>query len=278
MDGSAWRSLTKPRVRIGDVGFDSVTIEEAVVRITQMARLTDRPRQVCTANLDHLYLAAKDTEFRGVYAAADLVVADGAPIVWLSRMTRGIDALPSRVAGSDLFWEIARASAHEGLRMFLLGGRPGAAARAARVAEERYRGARVVGTYCPPAPTFDSLEEQGRIASIVRAARPDVLLVALGAPKQEKWIARYKDALRVPVSIGVGGSFEMAAGICKRAPVWMQRVGMEWLYRFAQEPTRLFDRYFRHDLPFFAYLAARAAASVVRRPGLPPVQGATHGR
>ena len=255
MDDARTSPLRPVRVRIDQVAFDKVTMRETVERIIAMARKKDRTRYVCTGNLDHLVLIEKDPDFAKAYENADLVVADGAPIVWLSRLVA--TALPERVAGSDLFWQLAKASSETGLRLFFLGGAPGAAAKAADMAERRYPGAKIVGTYCPPFDTFDTDVEQARIKRVVRSSEPDVLLVAFGAPKQEKWIVANKDALGVPVSIGVGGSFEMAAGIKKRAPKWVQNVGMEWLYRFAQEPTRLFNRYFVNDLPYLARAAVR---------------------
>ena len=252
------------RVCVDDLNFDKVTMKEAVRRIVRMAKRRDRPRYVCTGNLDHLVLAERDPEFRSAYRKADLVVADGAPVVWLSRIASRAAGgpLPERVAGSDLFWELARVSGEANLRLFFLGGLPGAAAKAADVVEQRHPGARVAGTYCPPFETFGTSEEQAKIRRIIRQAAPDILLVAFGAPKQEKWIAANKDLLGVPVSIGVGGSFEMAAGVRRRAPRWLQRSGLEWLYRFSQEPRRLFQRYFLDDLP---YLAGAAARAVVQR-------------
>jgi N-acetylglucosaminyldiphosphoundecaprenol N-acetyl-beta-D-mannosaminyltransferase len=257
------------RISVDDVNFDKVTMKEAVRRIVRMAKKRDRARYVCTGNLDHLVLAERDPEFRAAYRKADLVVADGAPVVWLSRIASSAP-LPERVAGSDLFWELARVSGESSLRLFFLGGAPGSAAKAAEIACQRYAGARVVGTYCPPHDRFETKVEQEKIRRIVRQAAPDILLVALGAPKQEKWIVKHKDELGVPVSIGVGGSFEMAAGIKRRAPRWLRRAGLEWLYRFAQEPTRLFQRYFIDDLPYLAGAAARAFVRRVRRPARLP--------
>jgi exopolysaccharide biosynthesis WecB/TagA/CpsF family protein len=251
------------RVRVDDLPFDLVTMKQAVRAIVRMAKKHDRSRYVCTGNLDHLVIADKDPVFRAAYDAADLVVADGAPIVWLSRIASSA-CLPERVAGSDLFWELAQASSECCLRLFLLGGVPGSAARAAEAIERLYPNARIVGTYCPPHETFDTAEQQDRIRKIVRHAAPDILLVAFGAPKQEKWIAANKESLGVPVSIGVGGAFEMAAGVKRRAPPWVQDAGLEWLYRFAQEPGRLFHRYWLDDLPYLVGAAARAAVRRVR--------------
>lgn len=261
------------RVSVDEIEFDKVTMKDAVRRIVRMARRRDRPRFVCTGNLDHLVLADRDPDFRAAYKKADLVVADGAPVVWLSRIASRAAGgpLPERVAGSDLFWELARVSSEQNLRLFLLGGLPGSAAKTAEIVERRHPGVRIAGTYCPPSDRFDSKEEQARIRRVVRRASPDVLLVAFGAPKQEKWIMRTKDALGVPVSIGMGGVFEIVAGIRRRAPVWLQRAGLEWFYRFVQEPRRLFRRYFIDDLPYLAGAAARALslrlrASKVLRP------------
>lgn len=261
-------SLEPGRVRVDDIAFDKVTMRETVSRIVAMARKRDRARYVCTGNLDHLVIVSRDGAFKAAYEGADLVVADGAPIVWLSKLGATDDRaiLPERVAGSDLFWELAKASSESGIRLFFLGGAPGAAARSAQIVETRYPGAKIAGTYCPPFATFDTHEEQRRIREIVRSARPDVLLVALGAPKQEKWIAANKDLLGVPVSIGVGGSFEMAAGMLKRAPKWVQRMGLEWFFRFAQQPKRLFQRYFVDDLPYLLGAAVRTAVARVRGP------------
>ena len=245
------------RIDIDGLLFDDVTIAEATDRIVELARMRDRPRFVCTGNLDHLAIAAADSEFKAAYEAADLVVADGAPVVWLSKL--GGTPLKERVAGSDLFWTLGRASAETGVTLFFLGGVEGAADAAKAELERRYPGTKIIGTYCPPFKNFATQDEQDKIRDVVRAANPDVLLVAFGAPKQEKWIAANRERLGVPVSIGVGGSFEMACGMLKRAPVWMQRVGMEWAYRFAQQPRRLFDRYIVRDVPHLAKAAARTA-------------------
>jgi N-acetylglucosaminyldiphosphoundecaprenol N-acetyl-beta-D-mannosaminyltransferase len=257
-----------PRISVDDLTFDKVTMKEAVRRIVRMAKRRDRARYVCTGNLDHLVLAERDAHFRDAYRKADLVVADGAPVVWLSRIASRATggSLPERVAGSDLFWELARVSGETNLRLFFLGGMPGAAAKAAEVVEQRHPGARIAGTYCPPFEAFETRDEQAKIRRIIRQAAPDILLVAFGAPKQEKWIAANKDQLGVPVSLGVGGSFEMASGVRRRAPRWLQRSGLEWLYRFAQEPTRLFQRYFVDDLPYLAGAAARAVVQRFRGP------------
>jgi len=244
-------------VTIADVDFDDVTMDEAVQKIVWMAKQKDRPRHICTGNLDHLVLLQKDSAFRASYDTADLILADGMPIVWLSRGQRNQPPLRERVTGSDLFWELGKASEEHGLRLFFLGGVPDAARLAAEEVVKRYPGANIVGTYCPPFETFGTDEEQDYIAEQIQQAQPDILLVALGAAKQEKWIVQHKERLGVPVSIGVGGSFEMASGFLKRAPVWMQRAGLEWCFRMIQEPQRLIQRYIGQDLPFLIQLVFR---------------------
>ncbi|BDI28715.1 acetyl-mannosamine transferase [Capsulimonas corticalis] len=260
------------KVPIANVLFDNVTMAQAVDQIVAMSRKRDKARFVCTGNLDHLVMLDRDTEFADVYHCADLVLADGAPVVWLSRLYSGAGGQPiqERVAGSDLFWELAKASHEQGLTLFFLGGVPGVADRAREAVLARYPNAKICGTYCPPFETFKTEEEQARIRETVSAAAPDILMVAFGAPKQEKWIAANRDLIQVPVSIGVGGSFEMAAGQVRRAPVWMRRSGLEWMFRFIQEPGRLYQRYFVNDLPFLAKLIVRTLiARLARKPYRP---------
>ena len=201
-----------------------------------------------------------DLEFRRIYSMADLVVADGMPLVWLSHLAGA--PLKERVAGSDMFWEIGRASAQYGLRLFLLGGMPCSAQIAAKKLEKQYPGAVIAGAYCPPYGSLDDPEENAKVMDLIAKAQPDVLMVGLGAPKQEKWIAAHLDQMDVPVSIGVGASFDMAAGMVKRAPVWMQHAGLEWMFRLIQEPGRLWDRYIMRDLP---YLFSAALATLRMR-------------
>ena len=257
--------LPNEPVVISETRFDNVTMTEAVEKILHLVQKADSPQHVCTGNLDHLALLREDAEFRMIYSSAALVLADGMPIVWLSRLRPDTANLAERVAGSDLLMELCRASAWTGLRLFFLGGYPGAAEAAKLTLEARFPGVQICGTYCPPKEAFETPEEQEKIAQLLREANPDVLLVGLGAPKQEKWIARHKMQLSVPVSIGVGGSFEMAAGMVTRAPRLVQRTGMEWAWRLLQDPRRLYARYFGRDLPLLIQLLTDA---VLLRAGL----------
>jgi N-acetylglucosaminyldiphosphoundecaprenol N-acetyl-beta-D-mannosaminyltransferase len=256
-------SSIAPTTTVADVAFSNVTMRETVNLIRLIVQKGNSPEHICTGNLDHLYQLQRDPEFRRSYETAALVLPDGMPIVWMSHLSRQSDQSPlqERVAGSDLFWELVEASASSGLRLFFLGGAPGSAEKACEVAQERFPGCHISGVYCPPYETFNTPEEQAHIERLIREAAPDVLLVGLGAPKQEKWILANKARLGVPVSVGVGGTFEMAAGVVRRAPSWMQRSGMEWVFRLSQDPNRLWRRYLCNDLPFLM----RALTQVARQ-------------
>ncbi len=291
-----------PTSTVAGVTFHDVTMTETVTLILLMLQKGVAPQQICTGNLDHLFLLQRDSAFRAAYDTAALCVPDGMPIVWLSRCPRrralrrsakanvaeAADAvagsvghpLRERVAGSDLFWELARASQSHGIRLFLLGGHPGAADDAAAKVLERYPGAQICGTYCPPHETFETSEEQEKIQRIITEAAPDILFVGLGAPKQEKWIAANKRRLGVPVSIGVGGTFEMAAGLVKRAPVWARKSGMEWAFRLVQDPARLWRRYVGNDMPFLMATLVRTVLDLPHPvpPGVTPAPRGAEGR
>jgi N-acetylglucosaminyldiphosphoundecaprenol N-acetyl-beta-D-mannosaminyltransferase len=256
-----------PTVRVGGVGFSSVTMRQTLSMILLMIQKSQQPHHIVTGNLDHLCILETDREFRDAYASASLVLADGMPVVWLSKLIRSQNqpALPERVSGSDLFWELGKLSQTNGVRIFLLGGKPGAADGAKAKLIETYPDCEICGTYCPSFEDFESTEVQNEIVRQVRSASPDVLMVAFGAPKQEKWIMANKHRLGVPVSIGVGGSFEMACGFAKRAPKIMQELGLEWAFRLLQDPARLYERYILKDMPFLIKLLRRTIVETIAR-------------
>jgi N-acetylglucosaminyldiphosphoundecaprenol N-acetyl-beta-D-mannosaminyltransferase len=229
------------------VRLDAVTMTEAVDRLDGFVR-SGVPHQIVTINIDFIRLAVRDTAFMAVLNGADLAVADGVPVLWAARLL-GFH-LPERVTGVDLVERVAALSAACGYSLYLLGAAPGVAAAAAAALCGRYPGLRIAGTCSPPYGEHSAREEAEMVARI-RGARPDLLLVAFGAPRQDYWIARHKAALAVPVCIGVGGTFDLLAGKLKRAPRWLQRCGLEWAYRLAQEPGRLWKRYLLGDLPFY---------------------------
>jgi len=203
------------------------------------------PRQLCTANPEFLVAAQADVEFREVLNRADLVIPDGIGVVWAARWLG--QRLPERVAGADLVVKIAERGAARGWRIFFLGAAEGVAQRAAGTLQARYPGFIIAGTYAgSPRP-----EDEAEIVARVTAARPDILFVAYGHPKQDKWIARNRGRLGVPLSLGVGGAFDFIAGVVPRAPQWVQRLHLEWLYRLWRQPwraSRIFDAVVRFPL------------------------------
>jgi len=206
------------------------------------------PHVVVTANVDHLMLLQRDAAFREVYDRAELITCDSIPLKWaLSFLGRSVKG---RVAGADMVYALAERAAAKGLRLFFLGAAPGVAAAAAASLSRRYPGLQVVGTYSPPVMAWRELAEDAATLETVRGTRPDVLLAALGAPKQEMWLDAVRERMGVPVGIGVGAAFDFAAGTLRRAPVWVQKLGLEWLWRLFQEPRRLWRRYLFIDLRF----------------------------
>lgn len=228
-----------PPIAILGVPFDVVTAAETIQMIEQMI-LSRRPHYLATANVDFIVQAAEDVELRRILFDAHLVLCDGTPLVWASRLLG--NCLPERVAGSDLVPLLLKVAAEKGYRPFLLGASPDSLDAAVKRATEKFPGLQFAGYYSPP---FNKLLEMDHeeIRNRILQAQPDILFVAFGCPKQEKWINMHYRSLAVPVSIGVGGTIDFLAGRLVRAPLWMQKTGTEWIFRLAQEPRRLFHRY-----------------------------------
>jgi len=251
-----------PRVRMMGVGFASVTADEMVALVVDRA-VARAGCWVITANLDHLRRYASDPHARRLIHAGDVVVADGMPLVVASRLA-GLP-LPERVAGSSMAVPIARRAAQRGASVFLLGGEPGVAQRAADALRAQAPGLEVAGTYCPPHGFEDDARERAEIDRVLRAADPDVVLVALGFPKQDRVILGLRHVLPGASFIGVGIALSFVAGDQRRAPEWMRRAGVEWLHRLAREPRRLWRRYLVLGLPFATRLAAAALVARAQR-------------
>jgi N-acetylglucosaminyldiphosphoundecaprenol N-acetyl-beta-D-mannosaminyltransferase len=199
-------------------------------------------RYVVTPNVDNAVLFQRRNDLRAAYADSALVLADGAPIVYASRLLQR--SLPERVAGSDLV-PCLFASTRRPLKAFLLGAAPGVAQTAATRIERRWRNVKVVGCYSPPIGFENDGAENERILTAVAAAAPDILVVGLGAPKQELWVHRNRHLLQAKVAICAGATIDFLAGHRRRSPVWMRRAGLEWLHRVCSEPRRLAARYAR---------------------------------
>lgn len=235
------------RIELLGMPFDVVTFEQTLELLMKLSR-GDRPTYIVTANVDHVVRFVREPSVRALYTKADLVVADGTPVIWASRFLG--TPLPHRVAGSDLTPALCARAAEEGRSLFFLGGAPGSADAAAEVLRRRHPKLNIVGTFCPD---YGFEKDEGKLAEtvrVVREAKPDILLVGLGSPKQENWIVAHKDACGAKLSIGVGVTFSFIAGHVKRAPRWMQRLGLEWAHRLMQEPGRLWRRYLIEDTAF----------------------------
>lgn len=227
-----------------------MTRVEALAAIERLMR-AGAGGAVFTPNVDHVVRAERDPDFRAAYAAADVVLADGMPLVWASRLAGA--PLPERVAGSDLVVPLAHRASQIGCRLFLLGGAPGDAEKAAAVLERR--GVRIAGVAAPRVELEEAARAANRaLAERVRASGARLVYVALGAPKQEIWIHRHRALVGQAVMVGVGASLAFVAGTVPRAPAWMSRAGAEWVHRLATNPGRLWRRYLVDDLGFAAIL------------------------
>jgi N-acetylglucosaminyldiphosphoundecaprenol N-acetyl-beta-D-mannosaminyltransferase len=262
VDTASAPPLAAPTVILRGIPFSCVTEDQLVERILHGAEL-GRAGWIITPNLDILRLATKDPAIRALLLRADILVADGMPLVWASRFQR--TPLPERVAGSHIIWSISEGAARRGRSVFLLGGAPGAADQCARVLRERFPSLAITGTYCPPFGFEKSDSEIAKIRAAVMAAPADIIFVALSFPKGEDLIERIRDAMPRSWWIGVGISFSFVAGEVKNAPRWIQKVGLEWLHRLAQEPRRLARRYIVDDLPFAVRLLTTSAWQGLRR-------------
>lgn len=196
---------------------------------------------IISINVDVLIKARKDLEFKSVINNSELVLADSRILLFSSYLLGS--PLEENIAGSNFILSFSDWAAKKGVKLFLLGAAPGVAAKAAEILIQKNSDLRIVGTYSPPFGFGNNEEENKKIIKMIKESSPDVLFVGLGAPMQEKWIWRYKDEYQVPVSIGVGATFDFIAGRVKRAPKWMQIIGVEWLFRLCQEPRRLWKRY-----------------------------------
>jgi N-acetylglucosaminyldiphosphoundecaprenol N-acetyl-beta-D-mannosaminyltransferase len=241
-----------PICRMLDVNIHALAMADVLELLEQFVE-TRRPHQIVTVNLDFVRLARRDPAFRRAVNLADLAVADGMPLVWLSRLMG--QTLPERIAGIDLLEAAAALAAGRGYRVYLLGAAPGVADAAAQELVRRYPALEIAGTYAPPHGEFSATENENMIAR-VRAAGVDMLFVAFGAPRQDTWIRDHLQELGVPLCMGVGGSFNFLAGQQPRAPRWVQQAGLEWVHRLVHEPRRLWKRYLLGDLPILARIAA----------------------
>lgn len=248
-------------IPVDGVPFASVTLAETEQLLGHEVD-AGRGGVVATVNLDILRQITRSPQLRDLWGKRVLIVADGMPIVWASKLAG--TPLPERVAGSDLIWSVARIMAPREGSVALIGGNPGAAEAAADVLRGHAPGVEFSLIDCPPMG-FDKDEAylKGLVTKLIEA-KPAIVLVGLGFPKQDRLIARLRDAHADAWYIGVGISFSFVAGEVHRAPPLIQKLGLEWVHRMVQEPGRLFKRYIVHDIPYLAGLIVRTLLSRLR--------------
>ena len=251
-----------PEISLDGVRVHRITEREAIAHVIESWR-AGRGGRVITPNTDQLRQCRRSAGARELVSRADLAVADGMPLVWASRLQG--TPLPERVAGSNLIWTLTGAAAEAGASVFLLGGEEGVAGRAAQALTERYPALRIAGTMRPEFGFESDPAALAEIEAAVTAARPDIVYVGLGFPKQDHLITRLAPLLPSAWFLGVGISLSFVSGDVARAPRWMRAAGLEWAHRLAIEPGRLFRRYVVEGLPFAAGLLARSAMTGARR-------------
>lgn len=237
-----------PRIHLGHLAVDTYTKPDFLREVLDHALHGQRTRHIVTANAQFYILAEKDLLFSCCVASAEYICADGMSLVWACN--RLMHTSITRINGTDLIEEICRDGAAQGLRVFLLGGKAGAAEATRLILETRYPGIIIAGTNCPEFGFELSSETLNAVLEHIARAQPHVIFVSLGAPKQEFLIHQHLRPLRVPLAVGIGGSFELISGQIGRAPEWMQHSGLEWAFRFAQEPQRLWRRYLVGNVQF----------------------------
>jgi N-acetylglucosaminyldiphosphoundecaprenol N-acetyl-beta-D-mannosaminyltransferase len=242
--------------RVLGVRVDALQIPNVCAIIEQWVQDYSRCRYIAVTGMHGVMEAHHDPEFKRILNSADLVVADGMPLVWLSRL-KGI-GLKRRVYGPELMLSVCQQKTSKRLRHFLFGGAPGVADRLAIVLQDKYPGLEIVGTCSPPFRPLTLDEDEKLVASMNRTS-PDVVWVGLSTPMQERWMHEHRGRLNASVLLGVGAAFDLHAGIKKQAPGWMRGNGMEWLFRLLQEPRRLWRRYLVYGSQFIFYVLLELA-------------------
>ncbi|MDX1510779.1 MAG: WecB/TagA/CpsF family glycosyltransferase [Nitriliruptorales bacterium] len=242
-----------PRVNVLGVGISAIDLSMAVERITEWIE-TREQHYVCVTGVHGVMESQRDPHLRKIHNESGLTTPDGMPMVWAAHRAgaRHVD----RVYGPDLMLSVADRAAQRGWTSYFYGGAEGVADRLARNLEDRFEGFRTAGTHSPPFRELTAQEDE-QIVEMINDADPDIVWVGLSTPKQERWMAAHVGRLRAPVLVGVGAAFDMHAGLLPQAPVFVQRSGLEWAYRLAREPRRLWRRYLRNNPAFVARILAR---------------------
>lgn len=258
--GTEEKNSAVARRKFMNICLDDITFAEAVDQIGVLA-CTEGKYYVVTPNVDHVVKIEKDLEFRKIYEEADLILTDGTPLMWIAE-SLGCP-IKEKIPGADMLPRVCEMAAKEGLTMFLFGAAEGVAEAAKKKLALKYPGLKIVGTYSPPMGFERDEMEVEKAIRIINQKKPQILVVGLGSPKQEKFIYRYREKMDFHVALPFGAAIDFEAGMVKRAPLWMRRLGLEWLFRFFQEPGRLFKRYFIDDMRIF-WLAWKYRYEIIR--------------
>ena len=227
-------------IEIIGIRIHQLNLKEAISQIESFIRSGDK-HQVCVTNVYSVVTMQKDEEFRKINNSSSLVVADGMPLVWVSKLYG--QSIPERVSGSDILYRLCKIAVKKQYKLFFLGSTKETLDKMCSNLAKSFPGLQIVGVYSPPFKDCFSEADNSIMIDKVNEAKPDILWVGMTAPKQEKWIYHNLDKLNVQVAIGIGAVFDFVAGKVKRAPKWMQKIGLEWLFRLTQEPRRLWRRY-----------------------------------
>lgn len=225
--------------QIAGVKIHRVSLKETIRQIENLLRSCKS--QICVTNVYSIVMMQKDGKFKQINNSCSLVVADGMPLIWASKLLG--PPIPERITGSDLFYELCKIAVQKQYKFFFLGSTNEVLNNMSIKLKRQFPNLQIVGTYSPPFKKTFSEVENKEIIEKINASSPDILWVGMTAPKQEKWIYYNLDKLNVKVAIGIGAVFDFVAGTVKRAPKWMQKIGLEWLFRLIQEPKRLWKRY-----------------------------------
>ena len=245
-------SSAEGAIRVGHLRVNIKTSDQLIETLMRVAFEAKETHLVVTANAQFYVLGYQNLAFRQVLETAEFVCADGVSIVLATRLLARRSV--KRVAGVDLILQLCSAGAERGVRVFLLGGQPRAADQTAQLLKKNSPTLTVVGTACPPLGFENDHTVLSDLLKAISEAKPHIIFVALGAPKQEFFIHGHLRALRIPVAIGVGGSFDILSGCIPRAPIWIQDCGLEWAFRLCREPRRLWRRYLIGNALFIFYM------------------------
>lgn len=236
------------RMRFMNSYIDNVTKEEAIAHIEECIN-TRKIGHIITPNVDQVIRIESDKYFKEIYENVELLLADGTPLVWISRWYK--KPIKEKICGSDLVPDLCKLAAQKGYLIFLLGSAEGVAAKAAENLKKNNPGLRVAGVYSPPYGFEKDKNEIDKINKMLFNSKADMLFVGMGVPKQDIFIYENMNKYQIPMSFSIGATIDFEAGIQKRAPKWVNHIGMEWLYRLAHDPKRMFKRYIIDDMKIF---------------------------